>query len=126
MQDSKDLRSYISDLLLSQYVILNPNFRKDLCNYRMLETFYNIIGDSELRDLQSQIEPYIVEHTSMLKKVIETNAEKFIFNQPAYLFVYFCLWHWNKKIVTEWPYDYESLMSVLRWSGYSSNIVFDA
>lgn len=126
MQDSDDIRRLISNQLLNRYVGLNPDFREDHCNYRMLETFYNIVGDSDLRDLQSQIEPYIEAHATVLKKVIEANAQKFIFSQPAYLFIYFGLWHWNRKIVTEWPYDYESLLSVLRWSGYSSNIVFDA
>lgn len=36
----------------------------------------------------------------------------------------FSLWHWNNKIINGWPYDYESLLSVIRWSGYSSSLLY--
>lgn len=126
MQNSTEIRAKVSQMLLNHYCSLNPEFRSEHCNYKMLETFYNVIGDTELQDLYGEIEPYIKGHSADLKFIIDDNSENFIFGQPAYLFVYFSLWQWNNKIINGWPYDYESLVSVIRWSGYSLNILYDA
>ena len=126
MQNSTEIRAKVSQILLNHYCSFNPEFHSEQCNYKMLETFYNVIGDTELQDLYGEIVPYIKRHLADLKFIIHDNVENFIFSQPAYLFVYFSLWHWNNKIINEWPYDYESLESVIRWSGYSLNILYDA
>lgn len=127
MQNSPDnIRSKVSQLLLQHYSSLNPEFQSKQCNYEMLDTFYNVIGDSELKNLFSEIEPYINGHSAVLKNIIRVNTENFIFNQPAYLFVYFSLWHWNNKIINGWPYDFDSLLAVVTLSGYSSSIVYGA
>ena len=126
MQDSTDIRQRVSHQLLTLYLSLNPNFHKEQCNYAMLETFYDVIGDEELQSLYNEIYPYIKAHSSVLRGIINVNNQNFIFNQPAYLLVYFSLWHWNNQIVEEWPYDSESLKSVIRWSGFSSNILYGA
>lgn len=123
MQDSSSIREKINQLLLNKYIGLNPSFKSSQCNYTMLDTFYNVIGDIELQNLYPIINPYLDGHSAMLSIIIESNNQKFIFNQPAYLLVYFSLWHWNSKIINEWPYDYESLESILRCSGYSSNLL---
>lgn len=126
MQDSTDIRTKVNQMLLRHYSGLNPNFKTEQCNYKMLDSFYNVIGDAELKDLFNEIEPYIQGHSAELKSIINVNTNSFIFNQPAYLFVYFSLWHWNNKIVNGWPYDYESLISVIKWSGYSINILYNS
>lgn len=126
MQDSTDIRTQVSKMLLRHYSGLNPNFDTEQCNYRMLESFYDVIGDSELKGLYNEIEPYIQGHSAELKSIINLNIDSFIFNQPAYLFVYFSLWHWNNKIVNDWPFDYESLISVIRWSGYSASLLYNS
>ena len=126
MQDSTDIRAKVNQMLLRHYSGLNPNFKTEQCNYKMLDSFYNVIGDAELKDLFNEIEPYIQGHSAELKSIINVNTNSFIFNQPAYLFVYFSLWHWNNKIVNGWPYDYESLISVIKWSGYSINILYNS
>lgn len=126
MQNSVGIREQVSQVLLNLYTALNPEFQTEQCNYAMLDTFYNVIGDIELQGLYDEIYPYIQGHTDILRSIIQMNQRNFIFNQPAYLFVYFSLWHWNNKIIDSWPYDYESLLSVIRWSGYSTNILYDA
>lgn len=126
MQDSTDIRTQVSKMLLRHYSGFNPNFDIEQCNYKMLESFYNVIGDAELMDLFNEIEPFIQVHSAELKNIINVNTNSFIFNQPAYLFVYFSLGHWNNKIVNGWPYDYESLISVIRWSGYSINMLYNS
>lgn len=126
MQNSSNIREQVSQVLLNLYSSLNPEFQTEQCNYTMLETFYNVIGDIEMQGLYDEIDPYIQGHTDILRSIIQMNQKSFIFNQPAYLFVYFSLWHWNNKIIDSWPYDYESLLSVIRWSGYSTNILYDA
>lgn len=126
MQDSVGIREQCSCILLNLYSCMNPNFQKEQCNYKMLDTFYNVIGDSELEGLYTEMTPYIRKHSDMLKQVIQCNKDRFIYDQPAYLFVYFSLRHWNNKIINGWPYDYETLVSIVRTSGYSSNILFGA
>lgn len=126
MQDSIDIRERVTHQLLTLYISLNPEFQKEQFNNSMLETFYDVIGDNELKGLYKEIFPYIRQHSSILRNIIHINTNSFIFNQPAYLFVYFSLWHWNNRIVEGWPYDNESLKSVVRWSGFSLNILYGA
>jgi len=126
MQDSTDIRAKYSNMLLQQYASLNPEFILDDCNYGMLNTFYNIVGDVELKEQMQVIIPFIQDHSDILKKIILANHQQFIFSQPAFLLVNFLLYYCNNKIIDEWPYDYESLVSVVRWSGYSLNILYDA
>ena len=113
-------------MLLQQYARLNPEFIPDDCNYGMLNTFYNVVGDKELKEQIQLIAPFIQDHSDVLKKIILANHQQFIFSQPAFLLVNFLLYYCNNKIIEEWPYDYESLVSVVRWSGYSLNILYDA
>lgn len=126
MQDSVGIRERYSYTLLYLYSIMNPTFQKGQCDYKMLDTFYNVIGDSELEGLYAEMTPYIQKHSEILKQVIHFNMDRFIYNQPAYLFVYFSLWCWNNKIINGWPYDYDTLASIVRSSGYSTDILFDA
>lgn len=124
MQDSTDIRAQFSSMLLQQYACLNPEFIQDNCNYRMLNTFYNLVGDTMLKEQFDLITPFIQNHSEELRSIIRANQQQFIFSQPAFLFVNFLLYYCNNKIIERWPYDYESLVSVVRWSGYSTNILY--
>lgn len=123
MQSLANIRDEVNQLLVRRYKDFNPGFNSDKCDYRMLNAFYDVIGDSEILTLYGNMDSYLLNHSDYLKKVISLNLEAFIFDQPAYLFVYFSLWHWNNQIINQWPYDYESLLSVVRWSGFSVNAI---
>ena len=84
MQDSTDIRAKVSQMLLRHYSGLNPYFDTEQCNYKMLESFYNVIGDAELMDLFNEIEPYIQGHSAELKSIINVNTNSFIFNYLVY------------------------------------------
>lgn len=105
--------------------MFNTDFKKDDCDYEMLDSFYEVIGDVELERLVTIIDSYLLSRSVVLKQIIHHNSAQFIFNQPAFLFVFFSLFHWNTKIINDWPYDYESLMSVLRWSGFSAGVLYE-
>lgn len=123
MFNSCNIRSEISSVLIKRYSELNTDFKKDDCDYEMLDSFYEVIGDVELEGLVTMIDSYLSSRLVVLKQIIHQNSVQFIFNQPAFLFVFFSLFYWNNKIINDWPYDYESLQSVLRWSGFSANVL---
>lgn len=126
MRKSENIRSVVTSILIKRYSDLNPEFKKEDCDFVMLDSFYDVIGDAELENLYAIMDSYFQGRSTILKSIIYQNSVQFIFNQPAYLFVFFSLFHWNSRIINEWPYDYESLVSVIRWSGYSLNILYDA
>lgn len=126
MRNSCNIRSEVTSVLIKRYSEFNTDFKKDDCDYEMLDSFYEVIGDVELEGLVTMIDSYLSSRSVVLKQIIHQNSVQFIFNQPAFLFVFFSLFHWNNKIINDWPYDYESLLSVLRWSGFSANVLYES
>lgn len=126
MCNAENIRSEVTSILIKRYSDLNSEFKKEDCDFVMLDSFYDVIGDAELDNLYVIMDSYLQDRSEILKNIIYQNSVQFIFNQPAYLFVFFSLFHWNDKIINEWPYDYESLLSVLRWSGFSTNILYES
>lgn len=126
MCNTENIRSEVTSILIKRYSDINSEFKKEYCDFVMLDSFYDVIGDTELGKLYVVMDSYLQVRSALLKSIIYQNSTQFIFNQPAYLLVFFSLFHWNNKIINGWPYDYESLVSVIRWSGYSMNILYDA
>ena len=108
------------------YHSVNPTFDKNEQSNTMLDVFCDAIGDEQIAESREDVAPYIIKHKAELVKIIGANSDRFIFNQPSFLLVYFALWRWSNRIIENWPYDHESLLAVVSWSGYSTDICCSA
>lgn len=126
MTSSESFLSRFGSNLQVMYQDINPLYKVEDYDSKMLNTFVNVIGIDGIGASSDEFKSYIIQHRQELKQIVSLNSKSFIFNQPSYLLVFFSLQKWTNRLVEKWPYDYESLKKILIWSGYSMDILYNS